>query len=249
MIPIRDINPTKTFPIVTLVLIAVNLAVFAFVQPHDSTDAEDEFLYKNAAIACEVVTWEPVSQSEVDSETCSDVSEPGFFADKVILASIFFSLFLHGSWLHVLFNMWFLWIFGNNVEEAYGPKWFLFGYLGVGLLATLGFVAANPDSVIPLVGASGAVAGVLGAYLVLFPKNKITSLVIVFFVPIPAFIYLGLWFVSQFADQSPNVAWEAHVAGFLVGVLVTLMFRTVLIRRLALIHKPRATRGFPTQIR
>ncbi|GBE24414.1 MAG TPA: rhomboid family intramembrane serine protease [Actinobacteria bacterium] len=249
MIPIRDLNPTKTFPIVTAVLIIINLGVFAFVQPRDSGQADSEFLYKYATIACEVVSGEPVSHEEVNNNTCSKQSERGVFADKSIIASIFASMFLHASWLHVIFNVWFLWIFGNNVEEAYGSVRYLIGYLIAGIIATLGFVATNAASVIPLVGASGAVAGVLGAYLVLFPKHKITSLVFVFFVPIPAFIFLALWFAGQFGQQDPGIAWQAHVAGFLVGVLATAIARPSLMRRLARIHSPREVFGFPSQVR
>jgi rhomboid family protein len=249
MIPIRDLNPTKTFPIVTAILIIANLAVFAFVQPRTSGQADGEFLYKYAAIACEVTTGEPVSHAEVDQDTCSDTSERGVFEDKSIVASVFASLFLHATWLHVIFNVWFLWIFGNNVEEAYGSVRYLIGYLIAGLIATLGFVATNADTVVPLVGASGAVAGVLGAYLVLFPKHKITSLVFVFFVPIPAFVFLALWFIGQFGQQDTGVAWQAHVVGFAVGVAITALMRPSLTRRLAQIHSPRSALGFPTQVR
>ncbi|VAW05678.1 hypothetical protein MNBD_ACTINO02-797 [hydrothermal vent metagenome] len=249
MIPIRDLNPTKTFPIVTAALIIINLAVFAFVQPRDSAAAGSEFLYRYATIACEVVTGNPVSHEEVDTDTCSTQPDASVFADKSIIASVFASLFLHASWLHVIFNVWFLWIFGNNVEEAYGSLRYLFGYLAAGVVATLGFVIANPGSVVPLVGASGAVAGVLGAYLVLFPRHKITSLVFVFFVPVPAFIFLVLWFVGQFGQQDAGIAWQAHVAGFLFGVAITAFMRPSLMRRLARIHSPRSAFGYPSQVR
>jgi membrane associated rhomboid family serine protease len=132
--------------------------------------------------------------------------------------------------------MWFLWIFGNNVEEAYGNLGYLAIYVASGLVATAAFVVANPDAVDPLVGASGAIAGILGAYLVLFPTHKVLSLFFVFFVPIPAVLFLGLWFASQFGIQDSSVAWEAHVGGFLFGVLLTLPLRSFLLRRVDALH-------------
>jgi membrane associated rhomboid family serine protease len=145
-------------------------------------------------------------------------------------------MFLHGSWLHLLGNMLFLWIFGNNIEDRFGRFWYLLFYLGCGLLATYGFAFADPNSTDPLLGASGAIAGVLGAYLVLFPRARVWSLVpFLFFIPLrlPAWIVLGLWFVVQWAytsgvavPSSGSVAYLAHVVGFLAGVVVGLLVRT-----------------------
>ena len=111
--------------------------------------------------------------------------------------SLIFSAFLHGNLLHIGGNMLFLWIFGNNVEEAFGTFGYVAMYLLTGLIATAGFVIFNQDSTIPLVGASGAIAGVLGAYLVLYPTHKVMSWLLLFFVPVPAVIFLGIWFLSQ----------------------------------------------------
>jgi len=142
-------------------------------------------------------------------------------------------MFLHGSIAHVLGNMWFLWVFGNNVEEAFGRLGYLLLYFGAGLAATLAFVLNNPDSTVPLVGASGAIAGVMGAYLVLFPVHRVMTIVFLVITAIPAMVFLGLWFLSQFAlvGAESGIAWEAHVFGFLVGVLVTLPLRPLLLRR------------------
>src|SRR5207249_4908173 len=149
------------------------------------------------------------------------------------MLAVLVSMFMHGSWLHLAGNMWFLWIFGNNVEEAWGRLWYLLFYLAAGIVAAVFFVALNPHSTTPLVGASGAIAGVLGSYLVLYPGKPVLSLVFIYIIPVPAVLFLGLWFLSQFLLPSAGVAWEAHVGGFAFGVLATLLVRGVLLRRLA----------------
>ncbi len=145
-------------------------------------------------------------------------------------------MFLHGGGLHLFGNMWFLWIFGNNVEEAFGTIGFIVFYLFTGLVATAAFVATNTTETTPLVGASGAIAGVLGAYLVLFPRHRVLSLVFLFFVPVPAMFFLGIWFLSQFAIADMNVAWQAHVGGFLAGLAITLPLREAILSRLDRLH-------------
>jgi membrane associated rhomboid family serine protease len=220
-------------------LIAVNILIFfAWQSWFDTTDEEKEaFLYERAAIACEIRSGDPLTNLERASGECG-VGDPNSteFEDKDVLLAAVVSMFLHGGILHLLGNMWFLWIFGNNVEEAFGSLGYLLMYLAAGIAATAAFVFANLDSTEPLVGASGAIAGVLGAYLVLFPKHQVLSLVFFFFVPVPALVFLGIWFVSQFAISDVSVAWEAHVAGFVFGVLVTLPFRRVLLTRIANLH-------------
>jgi membrane associated rhomboid family serine protease len=140
-------------------------------------------------------------------------------------------MFLHGSIAHILFNMWSLWIFGNNVEEAFGHLGYALFYLAAGVAATVGFVLVNPELTIPLVGASGAIAGMMGAYLVLFPRHLVMSLVFFRIVALPAMFFLGIWFLSQFFFNTEGVAWEAHVAGFAFGALVALPFRQRLLSR------------------
>ncbi|MDJ0962522.1 MAG: rhomboid family intramembrane serine protease [Acidimicrobiia bacterium] len=237
MIPIRDINPTRITPVFTVGLIIANLFVFFFAQPAVDTQEGAEFLYERAAIACELTTNERLTIDEANNDVCIDgnVGTP-INPDKSIWLAAVFSMFLHGGLLHILGNMWFLWIFGNNVEEAFGNLGFLALYLIGGLVATAAFVVANPDATVPLVGASGAIAAVLGAYLVLFPRHQVLTLLFVFFVPIPAVVFLLLWFFSQFGIQDVSVAWEAHVAGFVFGVLVALPARQFLLRRVASLH-------------
>ena len=149
-----------------------------------------------------------------------------FFPDKQVFVAPFTSMFLHAGLFHLITNMWVLWIFGNNIEEAYGRFRYVVLYLAAGLIATAAFIVIRPDSTTPLVGASGAIAGVLGAYLVLHPRAQVLSLLGFFWlVPLPAWVFLGGWFLFQFANTDPSVAWEAHVFGFIAGLLVTLIVR------------------------
>lgn len=218
----------------TLALIAINAFVFFAVQPQNGTEA-DRFAYEYAAIACELTSGDPLDTTEVRTETCADgpTSADEVFPDKNVYLAAVSSMFLHGGLLHVLGNMWFLWIFGNNIEEAFGRAGFLLMYLASGLAATAGFVLFNPDSAIPLIGASGAVAGVMGSYLVLFPKHRVLTIVFFVLIGVPAVVFLGIWFLGQFAlvGADSNIAWEAHVFGFLFGALLTLPIRRTLLRR------------------
>ncbi len=232
MLPIRDVNPTAIRPLLTWLIVAVNVFVFLLVQPSSEFEL-NEFVYEHAAIACEITTGEPLTVEERRTGVCSD--SPGsavVFPRKSLLGSIMVSMFLHAGIAHIVFNLWILWIFGNNVEEAFGHLGYAIFYLASGIAATLGFVAVNPELTVPLIGASGAVAGVMGAYLVLFPRHQIMTLIFVRIVAIPAMAFLGIWFFSQFLFTGGNVAWEAHVAGFAFGVLVTLPFRRRLLGNL-----------------
>jgi len=244
LIPIRDLNPTRVFPLVTILLIAANLAAFFLWQPSDDPNRETEFLYENAAISCELTTGDALTATEIRTGVCDehDAGVPAEFPNKDIWLAGLISMFLHGSVIHILGNMWFLWIFGNNVEEAYGSLGYLAMYLASGIVATAAFVLANPTSTDPLIGASGAIAGVLGAYLVLYPTHRVLTLLLIFFVPVPAVLFLGIWFLSQFGLQDASVAWQAHVGGFAFGLLLTLPLRTVLLRRVATLHSTMAGR-------
>jgi len=236
VLPLRDINPTRITPVLTLLLIAANVLVFFLLQHPTDPEEQARFTYEHAVIACEVVTGAPLTVTEIRRGVCSTRPGRPVFPDKNVYAAAIVSLFLHGSVLHLLANMWFLWIFGNNVEEAFGRLGYALLYLLAGVTATAAFVAAQPASTFPLVGASGAIAGVLGAYAVLFPRAQVLTLLFVFFVPIPAIVFLVLWFVSQFSMPDPSVAWQAHVAGFLFGAAVAGVFRAPLRARLARIH-------------
>ena len=234
MFPLRDLNPSRGVAFVTLAVIAINVLVFALWQPHTGTEADVAFLYRYAAVACELIGRHPLERAELDAGRCLAQATGGaLFPDKGLALSVAVSMFLHGGLLHLAGNMWFLWIFGDNVEAAFGHAGYALLYVLAGVAATAGFALLHPDNVVPLVGASGAIAGVLGAYLVLFPGHTVLALWFLGVLPVPAVIFLGLWFAGQFGVADAGVAWEAHVAGFLVGVAVALLFRAPLARRAA----------------
>lgn len=233
MLPIRDVNPTRITPWVTLLIIAACVLVFfAFQNPSSPADAV-EFLYERAAISCEILGGEPLTLREINQDVCEPGGGVALFPDKQPLLSVLTSMFLHGGIGHLLFNMWSLWIFGNNVEEAFGHFGYLMLYLTGGIVATFAFALANVDSTIPLVGASGAIAAALGAYAVLFPGHRVLTLIGWFLLPLPAILFLGFWLFAQFGLGGTNTAWEAHVGGFLFGLVVALLFRRSLLRRVA----------------
>jgi membrane associated rhomboid family serine protease len=240
VLPIRDDNPTSRRAVVTIALIAINLFVYFLVQPHDGPDAEQLFVYEHAVIPCEVTGGEPVlgvpvtgfgfaptDQFDTDCAVGTNLREPReLFPDKPVYLAVVFSMFLHGSVAHVLGNMLFLWIFGNNVEDRLGHVAYLLFYLFTGVVATAVFIALNPDSTVPLVGASGAIAGVMGAYIVWFPRARVLSLLGIFPLYLPAVAVLGLWFVLQFAtNPNEGVAWQAHVGGFVAGAVIAFLTR------------------------
>jgi membrane associated rhomboid family serine protease len=234
VIPIRDENPTARRAVVTILLIVVNIAIYFGIQfPKHGGNAEALFEYRWAGVPCEVHTGKPVvvvPAGEAAPTSCaieaSGISSPQTaFPAKNIWLAVFFSMFLHASILHVLGNMLFLWIFGNNVEDQLGPFWFLVLYLVGGIVASLVHILGNLDSASPFLGASGAIAVVMGAYIVWWPRARILTLVpiVLIFVPVrlPAVVVLGLWFVLQiFTQSSSGIATLAHIGGFVFGVLV-----------------------------
>ncbi len=226
-IPLYDENPTTRRPYITLSLIAVNILVFclgAF-----SPQGLQQNVLRFGAIPYEVTHFSSLAPA---------VRVPP-------LLSLLTSLFVHGSLFHLLGNMLYLWIFGNNIEDFLGSFRFILFYLACGLAAGLTQVAATPGSQVPMIGASGAIAGVLGAYLVLFPGARVVTLVLFFIVPVPAAIVLGLWFVAQLLNvgMGGGVAWFAHIGGFLTGIGLVL----VALRRKAGRGVRGAARGGPGQ--
>ena len=246
MIPLRDINPSLRTPVVTFLLVVASVGVYLFVQPADPAD-ELDFLYRQAAIACELTTAEALSPDEIQRGGCEDGGSAPLHPDKPLELSVIVSMFLHGGLIHLIGNMWSLFLFGNNVEDAYGRLGYLIFYLVSGVVATFGFVLLNPGTTVPLVGASGAIAGVMGAYLVLFPHARVVSVFpLLFFIPftISAGWFLLVWFAGQFALTAveTGIAWEAHVAGFLFGMLITLVARRPLLQRIARLERKRMAR-------
>ena len=240
MIPLKDYNPTSRFAVVTAVLIAANILVYFGVQQRQST--QDAFTYERAAIPCELKEHRPLTVLEIEagrrgiSDTaCGEraavpLLNQEAFPNKNVYLAVLDSMFLHGSLLHIGFNMLFLWVFGNNIEDRMGMIPYTAFYLVSGVVATVAHIAAQPDSTVPVIGASGAIAGVMGAYLVVFPRVRIRTAFIFFFIFVRdmAAVWLLLaWFVLQFfTDSQSGVAWVAHVGGFVFGALVALLFRS-----------------------
>jgi membrane associated rhomboid family serine protease len=205
-IPLRDENPTRRFPAVTVLVVALNIGVFLF-QVFSSPGLA-HYVQRMGVIPYEITHFETLAEGVRLSPPLTLVA----------------ALFIHGGLFHLLGNMLFLWVFGNNVEDFLGPLRFVFFYLLCGLGASLVQVMVSPNSRVPMIGASGAIAGVLGAYFLLYPSARVLTLVFLFFfirvVPIPAAFVLGLWFVLQLLNvgMGGGVAWFAHIGGFLIGL-------------------------------
>jgi membrane associated rhomboid family serine protease len=233
VIPLRDDNPTHRFAIVTALLIAANVFVYFFVQPHGGVE-ETRFTYEYAAIPCELRQDHPLTVAENQTGDCdtSATESPEFFPSKNVWLAVLTSMFLHGSLLHLAGNMLFLWIFGNNVEDHLGRVLIVIFYAVVGVAAMAAHYLADPGSTIPVIGASGAIAGVMGAYLVLWPRARILTVVpllLFFVISLPAGLVLGIWFGLQFlTNPNEGVAWVAHVGGFVAGVLLGLGLKRVI---------------------
>jgi membrane associated rhomboid family serine protease len=249
VLPIRDINPTSRFAWVTLGLILLNVATFLFWQPTLQGDParQQAFFFCHAEIPYEVSHQTDLAdagpgaiqaieeQLGASPAEAADVQQTlrDLCPHKSWLLSLFTSMFLHGGWLHLGGNMLYLWIFGNNVEDRLGPLRYLLFYLLGGLAASALELAFSPDSVVPTLGASGAIAAVLGSYLVMFPRARVLTLVF-FILPVslPAVVVLGGWFVLQLfhgvgglgTQVNGGVAYWAHVGGFVFGMLATRLF-------------------------
>jgi membrane associated rhomboid family serine protease len=219
MIPFRDNIPSRSFPIITILLIAINIAVFLYELALGRY--LEPYLMHYGIVPANVFAW-PESDLPV-----STVAVP-----------FLTSMFLHGGWLHLIGNMWYLWIFGDNVEDRLGHFTYLVFYLLCGFGAGIVHTILNYDTVIPSIGASGAIAGVLGAYFLSYPHARVLTLVPIFIfiqvIEIPALIVLGFWFIMQFfygaasmaaaTANAGGVAWWAHVGGFVIGMILIGMF-------------------------
>ena len=211
MIPIRDNQPSSCFPVVTYILMGINLLVFIL---QIQTGFNNEVFFYSYGLVPAKYTVHEMSRH---------------FSSGNQLFSIFSYMFLHGGFLHFIGNMWTLYIFGDNVEEHFGSLRFLGFYLVCGIISGLFHFFSNPVSMVPTIGASGAIAGVMGAYFLLYPKSRILTIIpiiiIPWFVEIPAFIFLGLWFLIQFINAAGSsagsgIAWWAHIGGFVAGLVL-----------------------------
>ena len=214
MIPLRDENPTSTTPFVNHALVAINVAVFAyqaFLLVDIGAEASNAFVQKLAVTPSLLLSPSAWSQMPIPAPL-----------------TMLTSMFVHGGIMHLLGNLLYLWVFGDNIEDALGHLNYLIFYLACGTGAVVAQVMIEPGSTIPMVGASGAIAGVLGAYLVLHPQARVLTWVFIRIMYVPAAALLGIWFAIQiysaFAGGGGGVAWYAHIGGFLVGVLLVSTF-------------------------
>lgn len=211
MIPLKDENPTQTFPFVTISLIVINILVFIY-----------EYTLSQETLRLTIERFGIVPYYLTHLSYALDPSGiPRFY-------TLITSTFFHGGILHLAFNMLFFWIFGNNIEDVLGHIKFILFYLLSGIIAGISQALITPHSTVPIIGASGAVAGILGAYLVLYPRARILTLFWFFFfiriVRIPTVVFLGFWFLIQilYAGTGGGVAWFAHIGGFIAGVIMIL---------------------------
>jgi rhomboid family protein len=235
LIPLKDNIPTRVFPIVTVVIILINVVVYFGVEQGRFSDVKNQ----KAVIELSFIPYELShngqecvqiadkigcgTKEELRNAGATDVEQPNVFL------TIFTSMFMHGSFLHIAGNMLFLWIFGNNIEDSMGRLKFIGFYLGGGIAAALAQFAIDTGSATPTLGASGAIAAVLGGYALLYPRARVVTLIfIIFFITVielPALLVLGAWFVLQLIDASSQpltgggVAYFAHIGGFLFGLI------------------------------
>jgi membrane associated rhomboid family serine protease len=210
IIPLRDENPTRTTPYINYALVAANALVFVY----------ELTLSPKGQVAL------ATAYGTVPSRFTHLLSGHGHF--EAALLPLFTSMFLHAGLPHLLGNMLFLWIFGDNVEDFFGHIGYFGFYVLCGIASGLTHIAFNLSNTVPAVGASGAISGVLGAYILLYPRNRILTLILIFLVPLPAFLILGYWFLLQFAAgisslgvaATGGVAWWAHIGGFLTGLVI-----------------------------
>ncbi len=231
MFPLRDENPLQRTPYATIALIAINAFVWIVVQGLGSETALLESFCRHALIPADLLanvlpgTNAPFGPGVV----CQLDGTPDY-------TTLVKSMFMHGGWLHILGNMWFLWVFGDNIEDSMGPTRFVAFYLLCGLAAAAAQIVTDTQSMIPMVGASGAIGGVMGAYALLFPRNRIHTLIFLGFfittVAVPAVFMLGYWFLLQLVQGVPalgssggGVAFWAHIGGFVAGVALIHPFK------------------------
>ncbi|MBN2370803.1 MAG: rhomboid family intramembrane serine protease [Vicinamibacteria bacterium] len=228
MIPLRDDVPSRSIPFMNIALIAIN--VFAFIYEIGMGVGLERF-FQEAAVIPRLYAGEDGRLGLIDA--ASSVASGDL--SKRVLAS----MFLHGGWLHILGNMLYLWIFGDNVEDRMGHVRYLIFYLLCGWTASYAHILSQPDSIVPSIGASGAIAGVLGAYMTLYPRARVVTLIPLGFftqlVRVPALLFLGFWFLQQFLSgalsltartaETGGVAWWAHIGGFAAGVTLVWLFQ------------------------
>ena len=265
MIPLKDLNPTRERAYLTVALIVVNVVVFLAQVFRPEVEQELDFYRYGVIPRCFLTQGNPEKHDAALKAALTPLAkrwlEQEAYArrnpylvtrrnvDGLVEVlrekvgrrrewlTLFTAMFMHGGWLHIIGNMWFLWIFGNNIEDVCGRIRFVVFYVLCGVLATVAHIVTGPSSVVPTIGASGAISGVLGAYILLFPHARVLSLIRLgyFFLAeeIPAWIFLGVWILLQFLNGIPSlhnpaaagVAWFAHIGGFIAGMALIYLFR------------------------
>ncbi len=222
MFPLRDENPTTLSPLSTLGVIAACSAVWVFLQ---GAGMSEETYYSSI---CNL----GVIPAELTGSFNMNTQEGPCPTGGIGWPALFTSMFSHGSWMHLIGNMWFLWIFGNNIEDAMGHMRFMAFFILTGLIADGAHIFLSPDSSIPTVGASGAISGIMGAYFILYPKARIETFVFYHVVPIPAWAFLGIWMGIQFlglgapeTGDGGGIAYAAHLGGLFAGLGLVFLFR------------------------
>jgi membrane associated rhomboid family serine protease len=226
MFPYHDENETQRFPVVTVALIALNVAAWVMLQGAGVELPLAKSVCELGLIPAELLGTRPPGSVFDMGDGVRCLTDPGRQTGNILS-----SMFLHGSWMHLLGNMWFLWLFGNNIEDAMTRPRFLAFYLVCGLAAALAQVWTNPTSVVPMVGASGAISGVMGAYLILFPRVRVYAMVPLGFIltrmALPAWAMLLYWAFIQLASgittvgaEGGGVAFAAHIGGFIAGAIL-----------------------------
>ena len=222
MFPLRDENPTTLSPLSTLGVIAACSAVWVFLQ---GAGMSEETYYSSI---CNL----GVIPAELTGSFNMNTQEGPCPTGGIGWPALFTSMFSHGSWMHLIGNMWFLWIFGNNIEDAMGHMRFMAFFILTGLIADGAHIFLSPDSSIPTVGASGAISGIMGAYFILYPKARIETFVFYHVVPIPAWAFLGIWMGMQFlglgapeTGDGGGIAYAAHLGGLFAGLGLVFLFR------------------------
>lgn len=228
MFPYKDENPTLTTPVVTIALIALNVAAWVLIQGMGA----DPVL---RASVCRLgfVPGYLFGSIPAGAEIPLGHGVACLLGDVAPWATVLTSMFMHGGWLHLIGNVWFLWVFGNNIEDSTGPLRFLIFYLMCGAVAALTQAVASPFSAVPMVGASGAISGVMGGYIVLYPRVRVHMIIFLLIfitrIVVPAYLMLGYWFLLQLlssvAAPEGGVAFLAHAGGFLAGMILVLVFR------------------------
>ena len=230
MFPIRDDNPTFLTPVVTWAIVALNVAAWVFLQGLGAEEPLVRSVCNLGIVPGELLGSAPPGTSfSMGRWACVVDPEPSWVTP-------FTHMFLHGGWMHLIGNMWFLWVFGNNVEDSMGHVRFAVFYVLCGLAAAAAQIASTPASPVPMVGASGAIGGVMGAYIILYPRVRVHLLVIFGFfidrIVVPAYFMLGYWFLLQLiggtvarSEEGGGVAFWAHAGGFAAGALLGMMFK------------------------